>query len=101
MSEDQQAFLKDYGRKFRDAKSKGSVTTFYDQFYADWFTKFPEISVVFPNAKSLDDLTKDDQEELKWHVNKKKAVCFNNKLVIKLSTHTIFRDSDGSWDGLF
>jgi len=77
LSKDQQNFISDHVQKFREAKAKGAVKPFYDKFYADWFTKFPELSSVFPNVKTIDDLSTDDKEELEWHVEKKKAVCFN------------------------
>jgi hypothetical protein len=77
MSEDQRRFINDYVQKLQDAKANGIVAAFYDQFYADWFTKFPELGIAFPNAKTIDDLSKDDKEELEWCVKNKKAVSFD------------------------
>jgi hypothetical protein len=77
MSEDQQRFIIDYVQKFQEAAANGTAAGFYDQFYADWFTKFPELGIVFPNAKTINDLSKDDEEELEWHIKNKKAVSFD------------------------
>ena len=77
LSQDQQRFVKDHVQKFQDAKSNGTESTFYEEFYASWFTKFPELKIAFPDANTMDDLSMENKEELEWHINNRKAVCFN------------------------
>jgi len=77
MSKTQSSFLKDHVQKLQDARTNGTAAAFYDKFYTDWFTKFPELGLVFPNAKTIDNLSKDDKEKLKWHGKNKKVVCFD------------------------
>jgi hypothetical protein len=77
LSQGQQRFVNDHVEKFRDANANGTVSAFYDEFYVDWFAKFPELNNVFPDVNIMDDLSREDKEELEWHINNRKAVCFN------------------------
>ena len=97
LSQGQQHFINDHVQKFRDAKTSGTLAAFYDEFYGNWFTRFPELNIVFPDANAIDDLSKEDKEELEWHINKKKAVCIKKNL--QSCAHTLFRDFDRRWHG--
>jgi hypothetical protein len=79
LSQDQQRFVNDHVKKFRDANTNGTVSAFYDEFYADWFAQFPELNIVFPGVNVRDDLSREDQEELEWHIKNRKAVRFNGR----------------------
>jgi hypothetical protein len=78
----QQHFINDHIQKFHDAKTSGTLAAFYEEFYGNWFTRFPELKVVFPDANGMDELSKEDKEELEWHIDKKKEVCIKNKIKI-------------------
>jgi hypothetical protein len=84
-SQGQQHFINDYVQKFRDAKTSGTLAAFYDEFYGNWFTRFPELNIVFPDANVMDDLSKEEKEELEWHIKKKKAVSIKKKIAIMRS----------------
>jgi hypothetical protein len=76
LSQGQQRFVKDYVLKFREAKTNGTVTAFYDDFFANWFANYPELNNAVPNANTVDDLSQEDKGELEWHINNRKAVSF-------------------------
>jgi hypothetical protein len=78
-SRGQQHFINDHIQKFRDARTSGTLATFYDEFYGNWFTRFLELNIVFPDVNAMDDLSKEDKDKLEWHMNMKKAVCIPQK----------------------
>jgi hypothetical protein len=98
LSRGQQDFINDHVQQFRDAKASGTLAVFYEEFYGNWFTRFPELSIIFPDANTMNDLSKEDKEELEWHVNNKKAVCFQI-LSRDPRAHASSRNFDGCWHG--
>jgi hypothetical protein len=80
LSTQQTHFLDAWVQDLRDANANNTTTEFYEQFFSAWFSAYPELANVFPDAASINQLSNDDRELLEWHTSNRKKVRFVQSL---------------------
>jgi hypothetical protein len=73
--DEQTDFLKSYFEKYYELQKTGKYSDFWPTIFEAWFSRWPMISVIFPE-KLITDLDDEEREELKREIKRTKTVCF-------------------------